>query len=319
MDQKKISIIIPVYNAAKYLEKCVKSIINQTYKNLEIILIDDGSTDESGNICRILSDKDDRIKVMHQKNSGVSVARNLGLSNATGEYITFVDSDDYIESNYCEVLLDSLIRNNVDVAYSNDFNKFCERDININEELIWKSEEYDPVYKTPQYVVWGALYKRKVIENIRFDEDLYVGEDAYFFAKVVKNSNKLVCVNKELYHYIYHTNSAYNSKFNSKKITEIECWRRVATLFKDNKKIERRCKARLAIKSKIMLIRFINDSSFTKEYETEVFNEYYNNVKYLIFHMLCNHKYKKAFKEIIHFLFPTLWIKQISSKKKSNE
>lgn len=95
MEQKKIFIIIPVYNVEKYLEKCVKSIINQTYKNLEIILIDDGSTDESGNICRILSDKDDRIKVIHQKNSGVSVARNLALSNAMGEYYIYHTNSAY--------------------------------------------------------------------------------------------------------------------------------------------------------------------------------------------------------------------------------
>lgn len=316
MNQKKISIIIPVYNAAEYLEKCVKSVISQTYKNLEIILIDDGSTDESGYICKKISDKDNRVKVIYQKNSGVSVARNNGIDNSTGEYITFIDADDYIESNYCEVLLNSLIRNSADVSYSNDF---CKKNMNNNEEFIWEREEYDPVYKTPQYVVWGALYKRKVIGNIRFDEDLYIGEDAYFFARIVKNSNKLVCINRQLYHYIYHKNSAYNCRFDSKKITELECWRRVCFLFKDNKKIERRCKAALSIKSESMIVRFINDSFFTKEYKNEAFNEYYNNIRYLILHMFCNHKYNNAFKEIIHFLFKSLWIKRISIKDNSNK
>ena len=104
MSVNKISVIVPIYNVEKYIDRCIKSIVNQTYKNLEIILINDGSLDKSGQICDTWESKDNRIKVIHQMNSGVSVARNTGLENATGEYVTFVDSDDYIEPKYCEIL-----------------------------------------------------------------------------------------------------------------------------------------------------------------------------------------------------------------------
>ena len=311
-----ISIIVPVYNVENYLNRCVNSILNQTYKNIEIILINDGSIDKSGDICDYYAQKDNRIKVIHQKNSGVSVARNTGLDIAVGEYITFVDSDDYIEPNYCEILLDVLNKNNADVAYCSDFSN---QHIDINKEFIWKSKEYDPVYKTPNYVVWGALYRREVIQNIRFDNDLYVGEDAYFFAKVVKKSNIIVHIDNPLYHYIYYPNSAYNGEFNVKKFTELECWKRVCLLFNDNKIVEKKCKAALSIKSKNMFVRFINDPGFTERYKEEAFMLYRKNIMYLMVHMFNNHKYKLLLKEISHFLFPKLWIKHILNKDKCSK
>ncbi|MGZ5551627.1 MAG: glycosyltransferase family 2 protein, partial [Nitrososphaeraceae archaeon] len=112
----KISIIIPVYNGVKYLPKCIDSVLNQTYKNLEIILVDDGSTDESGKICDTYSLKDNRIKVVHKQNGGLSDARNTGLKIATSEYIGFVDSDDFIESDMYEILLKTLYAYDADIV-----------------------------------------------------------------------------------------------------------------------------------------------------------------------------------------------------------
>lgn len=232
---KKISIIIPVYNAEKYLDRCIQSIVNQTYKNLEIILINDGSIDKSGDICDKWAEKDNRIKVIHQVNSGVSVVRNTGLDSAIGEYITFVDSDDYIELDYCEILYKALERNNVDIAYGDySTNKHIR---NTSKQIKWSSKEYDPVYKTPYFFVWGALYKKDILKNIRFDSDLYVGEDSYFFAQAVKKSSNLVFVDKVLYHYICYPNSALHGTFNSKKYTELESWNRICSLYEDNEQI----------------------------------------------------------------------------------
>ena len=106
---EKISIIVPVYNIEEYIEKCVKSITKQTYKNLEIILVDDGSTDSAGKICDKLAEKDERIKVIHKKNGGLSSARNAGMKKATGDYICFIDGDDYISKDYCELMYNALI------------------------------------------------------------------------------------------------------------------------------------------------------------------------------------------------------------------
>ena len=105
---EKISIIVPVYNVELYLEKCIESIINQTYTNIEIILVDDGATDSSGNICDLYSKKDSRIKVIHKRNGGLSDARNVGIEKAVGQYLMFVDSDDYIDKTMCEKLYNAL-------------------------------------------------------------------------------------------------------------------------------------------------------------------------------------------------------------------
>lgn len=109
-----ISVVVPIYNVEKYIEKCIDSIINQTYTNLEIILVDDGSPDKCGKICDEYAKRDKRIKVIHKENGGVSSARNIGLDNLNGEYVTFIDADDYISNNYCEELLNALKTENAD-------------------------------------------------------------------------------------------------------------------------------------------------------------------------------------------------------------
>ena len=116
---EKISVIIPVYNVEKFIEQSIKSVLNQTYKNLEIILVDDGSTDSSGSICDEYSKKDKRIKVIHQDNKGLSGARNSGLDIATGKYIMFLDSDDYFENNSCEILYSEIEKKQADYVIGN--------------------------------------------------------------------------------------------------------------------------------------------------------------------------------------------------------
>ena len=119
----KISVVVPVYNVEKYLRKCIDSIINQTYKNLEIILVDDGSPDKCGEICDEYAKKDNRVKVIHKKNAGVSSARNDGIDNATGEYIIFVDSDDWLEDNAIEIMVDKLNEYDYDCVFCNFYMK----------------------------------------------------------------------------------------------------------------------------------------------------------------------------------------------------
>ena len=114
-----ISVIVPVYNVEEYLTQCIESIINQTYTNLEIILVDDGSTDQSGKICDEYAIKDDRIQVIHKENRGVGSARNVGLDTSKGEYVSFVDSDDYVDKNYIKILLKQMLEHNVQVSICN--------------------------------------------------------------------------------------------------------------------------------------------------------------------------------------------------------
>lgn len=155
--QALVSVIIPVYNVEAYLRECVESVINQTYKNLEIILIDDGSTDSSGEICDKYAEKDSRISVVHQENGGLSVARNTGLINANGDYIYFLDSDDYIAPNTLEVLVSIAEKDNSDIVFFDAVSFTDTDDFSVNQNYIRKNR-----YKTDiGYIIFSALHKSK--------------------------------------------------------------------------------------------------------------------------------------------------------------
>ena len=143
-EEKLISVIIPVYNVEKYLRRCIDSVINQTYKNLEIIIVDDGSTDNSSNICDEYTNKDSRVKVVHKENGGLSSARNVGIELAKGDLIAFVDSDDYIELEMYEKLKENMDKYDSDIAicqYYNSFKYSIKRQIGVEEEKIYEGKD----------------------------------------------------------------------------------------------------------------------------------------------------------------------------------
>lgn len=229
----RISVIVPVFNVEKYIEKCVYSIINQTYKNLEILLIDDGSTDDSGNICDSLVKLDKRIIVIHKKNGGLSDARNCGLDNATGEYISFVDSDDYIHEEYNQKLFSVLVENDADIVQcmyqkvdelGNELIKY-----NYNGSVIVKDRNSalnglyygeDADYYT---VVWNKLYRAKVIKNIRFPIGK-IHEDVFTTYLFFYNCNKVAFIKEPMYYYLQRADSIMGSKFNRKRLDGIEAY-----------------------------------------------------------------------------------------------
>ncbi len=170
-----ISIIVPVYNAEPYLQKCIDSIINQSYMNLEIILINDGSTDKSGEFCNEYQKKDTRIKVIHKENSGVSEARNAGLDAATGEFISFIDADDYIEPDFFA----ELIKYDADVVVSGT---------DVNQGIYQISDIIDDYYSFSGFSgPCEKLYKKSILNGVRFRKDLNIGEDIIFNLSVLKN------------------------------------------------------------------------------------------------------------------------------------
>ncbi len=208
-----ISVIVPVYNVEEYIEKCIDSIISQTFKNLEIILVDDGSPDNCGKICDEYAKKDNRIKVLHKENGGVSFARNIGLQNATGNWITFVDSDDWIENDYIEQLLKIGKQDNVDVILCgyNRINNTTKQEINATGgKEKYNHSEYLIKTLNPQ-TGFGfchmKLIKRDAINGLIFDEKLVVGEDALFNIQLSKNIKKAVFYKKALYNYRNNANS----------------------------------------------------------------------------------------------------------------
>lgn len=216
---KLISIIVPVYNVEKYLEECIDSILNQTYKNLEIILVDDGSTDKSGIICEDYAKIDSRIKVIHKKNGGLSDARNVGIDKALGEFIIFVDSDDYIDKDMCQILINYVCEYNVDIVSCN-FKKVF--DNNIEEDnityfkekikILTKEEvlkEYFVTLAPEIFATWNKLYNRNIFfseKKIRFPLNR-LHEDIATTYKLYNESKKIILLNKILYCYRQRSNS----------------------------------------------------------------------------------------------------------------
>lgn len=206
-----ISIIVPVYNADQYIDKCIDSIRNQSYTNFELLLIDDGSVDNSASICKRYAEEDSRIKYIYKRNGGVSSARNLGIENATGKWVCFVDSDDYIDSDY---LLNFGVTNDDHITlYAQGYKIICQ-EIIIKEPskvgIFDKKDAYDileqsDILNSPVF----KLYNKDIIDNnkLRFDKTVSYGEDHLFSMDYLKFSNKTVIMDFCGYNYVRHNNS----------------------------------------------------------------------------------------------------------------
>lgn len=223
----KISVIVPVYNVEKYLKKCVDSIINQTYKNLEIILVDDGSTDNCPIICDEYDKLDNRIKVIHKENGGQASSRNMALDIASGEYIAFVDSDDYIELNMYEALYSECIKYDCDIAicgYKLDNGLKLNMIRHITERRIYKTHELMLSYLTDPFVntvMWNKLYKKKLFHKLRFPL-LRSREDAYIMHTLLDRCNEAVIVPDRFYIQLLRTDSTEQKAFSIEKLGLIE-------------------------------------------------------------------------------------------------
>ena len=200
-----ISIVVPVYNVEKYLSRCLETLLNQTYPKLEIILVNDGSTDNSGAICDNYGKKDKRIKVIHQSNKGLSGARNTGIGYAKGEYLGFVDSDDWIELNMFEVMLKTAIETNVQVIeckLQKAHNKLDHNSLSISRDVHIENrvEALTRIIKNQSFSVWRRLYKTQLVKDILFVQGKN-SEDVYYTLEVFDRINKIAYVNDELYSY----------------------------------------------------------------------------------------------------------------------
>ncbi|MBE5873478.1 MAG: glycosyltransferase [Lachnospiraceae bacterium] len=215
----KISVIVPVYNVEKYLEQCVDSILCQTYDNLELILVDDGSKDGSGQICDCYAERDSRIRVIHQENKGISAARNVGLDVATGEYIAFVDSDDFIKPEMYEVMIGAIAENDADIVLCNYCKVTEEGEPEIDckyvknetasglEALEWLEREHNWSY----VVVWTRVYKKRVFQELRFKEKC-IHEDEFIAHQVYLQCDKVTGVEESFYCYRRNATSVTSVK-----------------------------------------------------------------------------------------------------------
>lgn len=200
-----VSIIIPVYNVEKYLRRCVDSVLNQTYKNIEVVLVDDGSPDGCPVICEEYAQKDNRVKVIHKPNGGLSSARNAALdSPLVGDYVAFVDSDDWLELDTIEYCLDLVKNYHADVVQFEFYETDSEKNSVINKkervETFEGKEILQQLMITGCWGVWGALYKTEVLGNVRFREGK-INEDIDYKYKILNNAQRMVYSNQKKYYY----------------------------------------------------------------------------------------------------------------------
>lgn len=214
-----ISVIVPVYNTEKYLDQCIQSILTQTYADFELLLVDDGSTDSSGAICDKYAEQDFRVRVFHKANGGVSSARNMGLDNARGEWIGWVDSDDYIDADMYEQLYNAAILKNADIAYCNY--RTASYSSNMPSDSLSKGEFINQYLYTPISSLWITLAKKVLYDNIRFNENANMGEDLLVTTKLYYYSISRVLVSKSMYFYRDTEGSLVKGLFDSKNLTQL--------------------------------------------------------------------------------------------------
>ena len=215
-----ISIIVPIYNVENYLRQCLDSILNQTYQNFECLLINDGSPDNSADICREYVSKDSRFRYFEKENGGVSSARNLGIERSKGQYITFIDSDDWVESDYLEVLYRALIDEKADIAIST-YKQFNMTD-NCYYTHVWEQDYYEKIWTSQELIIvlpnienydssytvsWGKLFKSSLFDQIKFNEQRRFGEDFECSFKLYLSMKSCLYIHKALYNYRVHSES----------------------------------------------------------------------------------------------------------------
>lgn len=251
-----ISIIVPVYNVEKYLNKCINSILNQTFEDYELILVDDGSTDNSSRICDEYAKIDDRIKVIHKINGGLSSARNMGIENSCGEYIAFIDSDDYIHPQMIEILYNNIKMYQADISICNyenvkeneAYNKIIFKDFKLIDREIKEYTNIDALKELDNKnvliftIACNKLYKKQLFNNVRYKEGK-IHEDEFIIHELLYYSSKIVYTNKKLYYYFMREGSITKSKYSISRIDLLDAHKERIRFFrnivKDKDMVER--------------------------------------------------------------------------------
>lgn len=236
----KLSVIVPVYNTGKYLNKCLDSILNQSLKDLELIIVNDGSTDNSVDIIKeYIKNNKDRIVFLDKKNGGQGSARNLGISKAHGDYITFVDSDDFIDKDMYKEMYDMAIKNDSDIVICNISDYYeksgsskdtclsLDKEVSVNEALI----------KSVPSVV-NKIYKKELLKNIKFDESIWY-EDLPYSLQVVSNAKKINFINKPFYHYYHRVKSTMHNENIAKNLDILKAYDILINYLKKEKKYDK--------------------------------------------------------------------------------
>lgn len=308
-----VSIIIPIYNAKDTLLRCLDSIKSQTYKCLEVLLIDDGSTDGSDKIADGYARKDPRFKCIHIQNGGVSHARNIGLDNCSGNYISFVDADDIVDARYIERLHYSVEKYNTLIARCIIQNIPPDMDVIMFENIVhvepYKLDIKTEFDYTKNYIpggVWGGLYHKDLVEKIRFDESITHGEDNLFVAETLSQCNDIAIIEEPLYLYVQYENSANHKVYSDKNKTEIVSWNKVLSIYEDypmSFKVQLRAKYCKICCTQIN--RMLQADIIDKKWKRYVLHEARRTFPYLV---LSNYSWKDKIAYGIHFISPQLFL-----------
>lgn len=322
-----ISIIVPIYGVEKYIRRFLESIENQTYKELEIILVDDESPDKSGIICEEFAEKDGRIKVIHKRNMGAAAARNTGLDFATGEYISFLDPDDFIAPNMFEKMANEIKRNNADICICN-FETFKEDEeanviqYNFDEIEVKKLKTDNEMIQymfLEKYVdsilLWNKLYKRKLWDNVRIPE-IRAYEDEAITYKVLESACKIVYVNAKLYYYMIRKKGSITSQdFSEKRLLRLDILSERIEHYSSQKRWRYFNEMLFVYKTELLQVMELieKNSKFSFELLKKYFKLYRRYcLKYLLYH-------EKNYKNIVTYfwfaIFPKEYFRRFCNKK----
>lgn len=227
--EKLVSVIVPIYNGEKFLEECIQSIINQTYKNLEIILINDGSTDGTLKICQEYSSIDKRIILVNKENEGVSIARNIGISLAKGHFISFVDCDDCIDTRFCEILTERISQDATDcVTLINHTIDSPRVDYSTKNQIIKSKDALNEIImlRFPTSL-WAYLYKKETLKNIKLSTDIHFFEDFEFNLRILSNCEKVSVEIDNIYNYRHHFGSTNSQKLSNRKLSCLKIYDKI--------------------------------------------------------------------------------------------
>lgn len=312
-----ITIVVPIYNVEKYLKQCLESLISQTYKNIEIILINDGSTDGSKKICEEFTKKDTRIIVINQKNSGLSAARNTGIDNAMGKYITFVDADDYVSNYYIEKLYNAIKKQKSQIAQCDiqkvDSNGKFIKKMGYEQETIKTYKDMiidmmNDMHWIENVVVWNKIYEIGLFKNIKFPlnkihEDEFVTYKLYYLAK------KISIVNESLYYYRQTNNSIMEKKYKIKNLDGLEAIKeRMNFFYEENEKDLHGITIKFYIEQiRVNYIKLKKYVSNSKKICMEIKKEYNKYYLKCLINKYISHKIKIT--ALFFLLFPNVFYK----------
>lgn len=274
-----ISIILPAYNAERYITECIDSVLNQTFQNWELIIVDDGSTDKTESIAEEYSTKNSKIKYYRITNGGVSNARNFGLSKAGGEYVFFLDADDFLEKGCLENAIKASTENNADIVVLahyefDEMNNICKKNEKFTETELLSDGEIERTFLMTDKIgweVWGKLYSREILDNILFEKDLRIAEDAVFLCTALTKSEHVLLLKEYGYYYRMNVGSVMAQSFNEKNMDILKAISKMEQLVKDSYPFEAEA---FKMKYYIWFLRRYNIKISQKEK-----NKYINEIK----------------------------------------